>query len=87
MWQQKRATHTHLSHVDDSLEAPDHPILSGELKRMLEMTTSGSGSGEPFLIKDMFFTILLKCFQYKVSILGFFVIFYCFLNYNELHNT
>lgn len=44
--QQKRATHTHLSPVDDSLEAPDHPILSGvSIKHMLEMTTSGSGSG------------------------------------------
>lgn len=47
IWQQKRATHTHLSHVDDSLEAPDHPILSGvSIKHMLEMTTSGSGSGK-----------------------------------------
>lgn len=46
IWQQRRSTHTHLSHVDDSVEAPDHPILSGvSIKHMLEMTTSGSGSG------------------------------------------
>lgn len=31
---------------DDSTEAPDHPILGGvSLKSMIEMTTSGSGSG------------------------------------------
>ncbi|GLV45621.1 baboon [Carabus blaptoides fortunei] len=51
-WQQRRATHTHLNHVDDSLEAPDHPILSGvSIKHMLEMTTSGSGSGLPLLVQ------------------------------------
>lgn len=49
LWQQRRATHTHLTHVDDSIEAPDHPILSGvSIKIMLEMTTSGSGSGKLF---------------------------------------
>lgn len=31
---------------DDSMEAPDRPILGGvTIKDMLEMTTSGSGSG------------------------------------------
>lgn len=31
---------------DDSLEAPDRPILGGvTIRDMLEMTTSGSGSG------------------------------------------
>jgi TGF-beta receptor type-1 len=32
---------------EDSIEAPDHPILGGvSLRDMIEMTTSGSGSGE-----------------------------------------
>lgn len=31
---------------DDSMEAPDRPILGGvTIRDMLEMTTSGSGSG------------------------------------------
>lgn len=35
-----------LSFPDDSLEAPDRPILGGvTIRDMLEMTTSGSGSG------------------------------------------
>ena len=33
---------------DDSMEAPDRPILGGvTIRDMLEMTTSGSGSGRP----------------------------------------
>lgn len=32
---------------DDSMEAPDRPILGGvTIRDMLEMTTSGSGSGK-----------------------------------------
>lgn len=39
--------HHHLRHGDDSIEAPDHPILKGvSLQHMIEMTTSGSGSGK-----------------------------------------
>ena len=38
--------HHHLRHGEDSIEAPDHPILKGvSLQHMIEMTTSGSGSG------------------------------------------
>lgn len=39
--------HQHLRHGEDSIEAPDHPILNKgvSLKHMIEMTTSGSGSG------------------------------------------
>lgn len=42
--------HQHLKPADDSIEAPDHPILSKgvSLKHMIEMTTSGSGSGKAF---------------------------------------
>ncbi|XP_020290095.1 TGF-beta receptor type-1 isoform X2 [Pseudomyrmex gracilis] len=37
---------------DDSLEAPDRPILGGvTIRDMLEMTTSGSGSGLPLLVQ------------------------------------
>ncbi|GLH00172.1 Raf homolog serine/threonine-protein kinase Raf [Gryllus bimaculatus] len=37
---------------DESLEAPDHPILGGvSLRDMIEMTTSGSGSGLPLLVQ------------------------------------
>lgn len=44
----KRGMHQHLKPQDDSIEAPDHPILSKgvSLKHMIEMTTSGSGSGK-----------------------------------------
>lgn len=39
---------------DDSLEAPDRPILDGvTIRDMLEMTTSGSGSGKSQL--NLFF--------------------------------
>ncbi|CAG9855848.1 unnamed protein product [Phyllotreta striolata] len=50
---QRRGLHHHLRHVDDSIEAPDHPILNKgvNLKRMIEMTTSGSGSGLPLLVQ------------------------------------
>lgn len=45
-WQNRRSTHHHLG-LEDSIEAPDHPILNGvSLKHMIEMTTSGSGSGK-----------------------------------------
>ncbi|CAH1105359.1 unnamed protein product [Psylliodes chrysocephalus] len=51
--QQRRGMHHHLRHVDDSIEAPDHPILNKgvSLKHMIEMTTSGSGSGLPLLVQ------------------------------------
>lgn len=46
-YQNKRSTHHHLGLGEDSIEAPDHPILNGvSLKHMIEMTTSGSGSGQ-----------------------------------------
>ncbi|XP_056648627.1 TGF-beta receptor type-1 isoform X1 [Diorhabda sublineata] len=50
---QRRGMHHHLKHVDDSIEAPDHPILNKgvSLKHMIEMTTSGSGSGLPLLVQ------------------------------------
>lgn len=48
--------HHHLRHAEDSIEAPDHPILNKgvSLKHMIEMTTSGSGSGKntSFQIED-----------------------------------
>ncbi|XP_050301414.1 TGF-beta receptor type-1 isoform X2 [Anthonomus grandis grandis] len=49
----KRRLHHHLGHGDDSIEAPDHPILNKgvSLKHMIEMTTSGSGSGLPLLVQ------------------------------------
>ncbi|XP_072397132.1 TGF-beta receptor type-1 isoform X2 [Diabrotica undecimpunctata] len=49
----RRGMHHHLRHVDDSIEAPDHPILNKgvSLKHMIEMTTSGSGSGLPLLVQ------------------------------------
>ncbi|XP_067012714.2 TGF-beta receptor type-1 isoform X2 [Anabrus simplex] len=53
IWQQRRK-HLHQSRYrsDDSLEAPDHPILGGvSLRDMIEMTTSGSGSGLPLLVQ------------------------------------
>lgn len=48
----KRGMHEHLKPAEDSIEAPDHPILSKgvSLKHMIEMTTSGSGSGTIFII-------------------------------------
>lgn len=51
--------HHHLRHGEDSIEAPDHPILKGvSLKHMIEMTTSGSGSGKfTSIIQGV-----LKCF-------------------------
>nr|CAD7392747.1 unnamed protein product [Timema cristinae] len=37
---------------EDSIEAPDRPILGGvSLRDMIEMTTSGSGSGLPLLVQ------------------------------------
>lgn len=44
----KRGLHHHLRHGDDSMDDPDHPILNKgvSLKHMIEMTTSGSGSGK-----------------------------------------
>ncbi|XP_044732406.1 TGF-beta receptor type-1 isoform X2 [Chrysoperla carnea] len=51
LWQQRRVTHHQLGH-DDSIEAPDHPILGGvSIRDMIEMTTSGSGSGLPLLVQ------------------------------------
>lgn len=44
--QNKRNMHHHVGLCEDSIEAPDHPILKGvSLRHMIEMTTSGSGSG------------------------------------------
>lgn len=53
----KRGLHHHLRHGDDSIEAPDHPILNKgvSLKHMIEMTTSGSGSGTVFIAKKLVF--------------------------------
>lgn len=46
-YQNKRNGHRHVGLCEDSIEAPDHPILNGvSLRHMIEMTTSGSGSGE-----------------------------------------
>lgn len=42
----RNGMHHHLRHGEDSIEAPDHPIMKGvSLQHMIEMTTSGSGSG------------------------------------------
>lgn len=50
-FQNKRNQHHHLGIHEDSIEAPDHPILNSvSLKHMLEMTTSGSGSGTLVII-------------------------------------
>ncbi|XP_044746861.1 TGF-beta receptor type-1 isoform X3 [Coccinella septempunctata] len=50
--QSRGGLHHHLQHGEDSIEAPDHPILKGvSLKHMIEMTTSGSGSGLPLLVQ------------------------------------
>nr|UYR58226.1 baboon 3 [Henosepilachna vigintioctopunctata] len=50
--QSRGGLHHHLQHGDDSIEAPDHPILRGvSLKHMIDMTTSGSGSGLPLLVQ------------------------------------
>lgn len=71
VWQQKRATHTHLSHVDDSIEPPDHPILSGvSIRHMLEMTTSGSGSGSINLSKGRIWCRNAKTNALFVRIIG-----------------
>lgn len=49
-YQNKRNMHHHVGLCEDSIEAPDHPILNGvSLKHMIEMTTSGSGSGKFFI--------------------------------------
>lgn len=48
----RRGIHHHLRRGEDSIEAPDHPILHKgvSLKHMIEMTTSGSGSGKVLYI-------------------------------------
>lgn len=50
LWQQhSRRKHQLPYRSEDSIEAPDHPILGGvSLRDMIEMTTSGSGSGKNF---------------------------------------
>jgi TGF-beta receptor type-1 len=50
LWQQRcRRKHQLPYRSEDSIEAPDHPILGGvSLRDMIEMTTSGSGSGKNF---------------------------------------
>lgn len=53
LWQQRcRRKHQLPYRSEDSIEAPDHPILGGvSLRDMIEMTTSGSGSGLPLLVQ------------------------------------
>ncbi|XP_023702434.1 TGF-beta receptor type-1 isoform X4 [Cryptotermes secundus] len=53
LWQQhSRRKHQLPYRSEDSIEAPDHPILGGvSLRDMIEMTTSGSGSGLPLLVQ------------------------------------
>lgn len=54
LYQNKKRGHHPLRMGDDSMEAPDaHPILNGvtSLKDMIDMTTSGSGSGLPLLVQ------------------------------------
>lgn len=48
LWNQNRRRQHQIPYrSEDSIEAPDHPILGGvSLRDMIEMTTSGSGSGE-----------------------------------------
>lgn len=51
--------HHHLRHGEDSIEAPDHPILKGvSLQHMIEMTTSGSGSGKTPSEKKCLFQLI-----------------------------
>lgn len=59
----KRGRHQHLKPTEDSIEAPDHPILSKgvSLKNMIDMTTSGSGSGKK-LTNTCLINILLLIF-------------------------
>ncbi|CAG9818953.1 unnamed protein product [Phaedon cochleariae] len=49
----KRSKHKPLPPVEDVSDAPNHPILNKgvSLKHMIEMTTSGSGSGLPLLVQ------------------------------------
>nr|XP_022917359.1 TGF-beta receptor type-1 isoform X1 [Onthophagus taurus] len=51
-WHNKRL-HIPLPPVEDSMEAPNLPILNSRvsLKYMIEITTSGSGSGLPLLVQ------------------------------------
>ncbi|XP_063239475.1 TGF-beta receptor type-1 isoform X5 [Bacillus rossius redtenbacheri] len=54
MWLRKRNKMSLPLHgcAEDSIDAPDHPILGGvSLRDMIEMTTSGSGSGLPLLVQ------------------------------------
>ncbi|XP_069692681.1 TGF-beta receptor type-1 isoform X1 [Periplaneta americana] len=53
IWQKRRRSRHQLPYrSEDSIEAPDHPILGGvSLRDMIEMTTSGSGSGLPLLVQ------------------------------------
>jgi hypothetical protein len=53
LWHQHRRRQHQLPYrSEDSIEAPDHPILGGvSLRDMIEMTTSGSGSGENFAFR------------------------------------
>lgn len=55
---------------EDSIEAPDHPILNGvSLRHMIEMTTSGSGSGTKLLSFTLFFSNIISLFgSYRVTI-------------------
>ncbi|PSN57947.1 TGF-beta receptor type-1 [Blattella germanica] len=52
IWQHRKRQHQLHYHPEDSIEAPHHPILGGvSLRDMIEMTTSGSGSGLPLLVQ------------------------------------
>lgn len=65
----KKGMHHQLGIGEDSIEAPDHPILNGgvSLKHMIEMTTSGSGSGI-YLLCEYFANFL----QHKIKNFLFF---------------
>lgn len=54
--------HHQLRIGEDSIEAPDHPILNSgvSLKHMIEMTTSGSGSGINSFIFDQFKALIIN---------------------------
>ncbi|KRT85860.1 protein kinase, partial [Oryctes borbonicus] len=53
IYHNKNTMHDPLPPIEDSMEAPNLPILNSRvsLKHMIEMTTSGSGSGLPLLVQ------------------------------------
>lgn len=67
-YQNKRNVHRHVGLCEDSIEAPDHPILNGvSLRHMIEMTTSGSGSGRRRFIIKLFVFIILNIFRITIA--------------------